>query len=129
MMVPVLSKTTVSIFCEVSRDCAFLKRIPMLAPLPVPTTTAVGVARPIAQGQAITRTATVVIMAVLNDRDGSNTNHAQKVRSAIKRTTGTKTPEIWSASLCMAAFEFWASSTSLMIFECSVSFPTFVAVY
>ena len=117
MRVPVLSNTTVSIFCEVSRDCAFLNRIPMVAPLPVPTTIAVGVARPIAQGQAITRTATVVIMAVFNDRDGSNMNHAQKVRSAIKRTTGTKIPEIWSASLCIGAFEFWASSTSLMIFE------------
>ena len=52
--VPVLSKTTTfifSIFCKIS---AFFIKIPKEAAKPDPTITAVGVARPKAQGHAMT---------------------------------------------------------------------------
>ena len=56
-MVPVLSSTTVSARCAVSKASPDLMRIPFSAPLPVPTIMAVGVASPKAQGQEMTRTA------------------------------------------------------------------------
>lgn len=52
--VPVLSKTIVSMFFIFSRISPPLISIPKLAANPVPTMTAVGVARPMAQGQATT---------------------------------------------------------------------------
>ncbi|MDT4842085.1 hypothetical protein FQZ97_759720 [compost metagenome] len=56
--VPVLSKATVSTRCAISSACASLIRMPCCAATPVPAMMAVGVARPSAQGQAITSTAT-----------------------------------------------------------------------
>ena len=44
--VPVLSKRIVSSFSLISRASPFLTRIPSSAPRPIPTVTAVGVARP-----------------------------------------------------------------------------------
>ena len=58
VMVPVLSNTTVWIFCTSWRTVPFLIRTPILALRPVPTIRAVGVAKPRAQGQAIMRTET-----------------------------------------------------------------------
>ena len=55
VMVPVLSRTTVSMLWAVSRASADLIRMPFVAPLPVPTIIAVGVASPSAQGQEMTR--------------------------------------------------------------------------
>jgi len=52
--VPVLSKTIVVIELIFSRISAPLIRIPYEAATPVPTMTAVGVANPRAQGQAMT---------------------------------------------------------------------------
>lgn len=43
-------------FCALSKACPPLIRTPREAPTPVPTITAVGVARPRAHGQAITIT-------------------------------------------------------------------------
>ena len=57
--VPVLSRTTVSIRRVDSSDLGPLIRIPSWAPRPVPTSSAVGVARPSAHGHATTSTATV----------------------------------------------------------------------
>ena len=57
-MVPVLSTITVSTLWSFSSVAASLMRIPSLAPFPTHTMIAVGVARPRAQGQAITRTPT-----------------------------------------------------------------------
>jgi hypothetical protein len=54
--VPVLSNKTAVILWAVSRVGPPLMRIPFEAPIPVPTITAVGVANPKAQGQAITIT-------------------------------------------------------------------------
>ena len=53
--VPVLSKTIVVIDDIFSRTSPPLMRIPYEAATPVPTITAVGVARPSAQGQAMTK--------------------------------------------------------------------------
>ena len=61
--VPVLSKMMACIFEACSRAVAFLIRMPFLAPMPVPTATAVGVARPSASGQAITMAVTASVSA------------------------------------------------------------------
>ena len=53
--VPVLSKTTTFIFSIFYKISAFLIKMPNEAASPVPTITAVGVARPSAQGHAMTR--------------------------------------------------------------------------
>ncbi len=58
VMVPVLSSTTVSSLCAVSSALPSRMSTPFSAPLPVPTMMAVGVARPRAQGHAMTSTAT-----------------------------------------------------------------------
>ena len=64
--VPVLSITTVSIRAAVSSAVAFLNSMPRLAPRPVPTMIAVGVARPSASGQVITTTVIANSSAVLH---------------------------------------------------------------
>ena len=61
--VPVLSSTTGLSLCAVSSASPPVMRMPFSAPLPVPTMMAVGVARPSAQGQAMTSTATKSISA------------------------------------------------------------------
>ena len=62
-MVPVLSKITVSTLCAVSKAVADLIRMPLLAPRPVPTIIAVGVASPKAQGQEMTSTEMAIVSA------------------------------------------------------------------
>jgi len=61
--VPVLSNTIVSTRASVSSASALLTRMPSSAPRPVATMIAVGVASPIAQGHAITSTATAFVSA------------------------------------------------------------------
>ena len=61
--VPVLSMTSVSTFSRRSSASAFFTRTPAVAPRPVPTMIAIGVARPSAHGQAMIRTATAVTSA------------------------------------------------------------------
>lgn len=51
--VPVLSKTITSSFVASSSAAAFLNRMPCMAPRPVPTMTAIGVAGPIASGRLL----------------------------------------------------------------------------
>ena len=88
--VPVLSRTTTSTLCAVSRASALRIRMPFSAPLPVPTMIAVGVASPIAQGHAIISTATAVSMAYRYVGSGPNTNQIPKTPAATRMTTGTK---------------------------------------
>ena len=61
--------------------------MPSSAPLPVPTITAVGVASPMAHGQAITSTATMLIRARVNCETsalaGARKYQARKVTAAI----------------------------------------------
>src|SRR5699024_10842824 len=63
--VPVLSSTTVSTLRVDSSTSGPLMSTPIWAPRPVPTSRAVGVARPSAQGQAITSTATAAVKAAV----------------------------------------------------------------
>ena len=96
--VPVLSSTTASMRRVSSSTSAPLIRMPRRAPRPVPTSSAVGVARPSAQGQAMTSTA----MATSSARDGSPvaTHHPAKVSAASTSTTGTNTADTRSARRC-----------------------------
>ena len=57
VIVPVLSKTTALILAIYSRLEDFLISMPFSKPIELPTIRAIGVASPIAQGQAITKTA------------------------------------------------------------------------
>ncbi len=61
--VPVLSRMMAFTSFMVCIASPFRMRIPCSAPMPVPTIRAVGVARPRAHGQAITRVATKAEMA------------------------------------------------------------------
>ncbi len=65
--------------------------MPASAPRPVPTMIAVGVARPIAHGQAMTRTLTNAVSAYVNCGSGPPANHSTNVADATIRTIGTKT--------------------------------------
>ena len=63
VIVPVLSRITVSSLCAVSSASPLRIKMPCSAPRPVPTMIAVGVARPRAQGQAMISTATAFSVA------------------------------------------------------------------
>ena len=93
--VPVLSRTIVSTLRVDSKISGPLIRIPIWAPRPVPTSSAVGVARPSAQGQAMMRTATAAVNAM--DHEPSAIIQPIRVRTEIVMTIGTKIPEILSA--------------------------------
>ena len=88
--VPVLSSTTVCILQLRSNASALRIRMPCSAALPMPTMIAVGVARPIAQGQAITSTATVLRIAIASAGSGPKKNQAAHTTDATAMTTGTK---------------------------------------
>ncbi len=98
---------------------------PSCAPRPVPTSSAVGVARPRAHGQAMISTAT----AVANAYAASAPVPSQKPSVATARpiTIGTNTAETRSARRCTSAFPLCASVTSRPIWASAVSAPTFVA--
>ena len=123
--VPVLSSTTVSTRRVDSRTSGPLMSRPSWAPRPVPTISAVGVASPSAQGQAMMRTATAAVNAKL----ALSPVPSQKPRVASDRrmTIGTKMPEMRSARRWTGALPVWASSTSRAICASAVSAPTFVA--
>ena len=143
--VPVLSNTTTFTSFKVWMASPERIRIPCSAPMPLPTIRAVGVARPRAQGQAMTSTATVDTMAsVATPRSGfthgrkvppmtreaiafGRTSQAVRVSRAMAMTTGTKMAVTRSAKAWMGTFEPWASSTSLITWARKVSLPTRVA--
>ncbi len=134
VIVPVLSSTTILTDPARSRASDDLINTPMAAPLPVPTMMAVGVASPMAQGQAITNTATMLINArvkgvisALTGSGGPNSIHPVKVIRARTITIGTNTAETRSASFWMGALLPCASSTRRMICASAVSLPIFVA--
>ena len=128
VMVPVLSSTTVVICPARSRISPPRMRIPRSAPRPVPTRIAVGVARPIAQGQAMIITATKATSAgAKRSPGGSRSNQMTNVAMARLITTGVKYPEITSASLAIGARLACASCTIRTICWSVVSRPTLVA--
>ena len=125
VIVPVLSSTTVRIRWVSSRAAPLLMRMPLSAPLPVPTMIAVGVARPRAHGHAMTSTA--VKMVRLNTTLWPLRSQAAPAARAISMTIGTKYPETTSARRAIGALEPWACSTSRTIWARAVSPPTRVA--
>ena len=93
VIVPVLSKTIVRIFSETSSALPLLMRIPFSAPRPIPTMTAVGVASPMAQGQAMIKTATALSNAILSACSGGAVKYqATNVTAAMAITAGVKYP-------------------------------------
>ena len=99
--------------------------MPFFAPMPFPTMIATGVARPSAQGQLMTRTATACVSAAPN---GTRTSiQITNVTRAMIMTVGTNTPETRSAIFAIGAFVAAASETILMICDSVVSSPTRVA--
>lgn len=121
--VPVLSSTTVRTswggFPSASAD---LTRMPLVAPRPVPTMMAVGVARPSAHGHEMTSTLMACDSATSSVAPPSI--HTANVTTAMTITTGTNTPDILSAIFSMGAFVEVASSTSRMMPASAVSSPT-----
>ena len=99
--------------------------MPNWAPRPVPTSRAVGVARPSAHGQAMISTATAAVKAAVADAPISN--QAASVSNDSPMTIGTKTAETRSARRCTSALPLWASVTSRAIWASWVSEPTRVA--
>ena len=126
VMVPVLSNTTAVTLHSCSKLSA--SRINMLfsAPFPIPTIIAVGVAKPKAQGQAITNTVTEVSSACA--KSPSANIHTAKVKIASPITTGTKIPAILSTNFCTGALLPCASCTIRIICASTVSLPTFSAI-
>ena len=120
--VPVLSRTTVLIRRIGSSERALLTRMPSSAPRPTAATSAVGVARPSAHGQATTRTATAALQAEAAGRPAPSQN--PRVATARAITHGTKTAAIRSASRWAFALVAWAWVTTLVIWARSVSAPT-----
>src|SRR5699024_4687130 len=94
-------------------------------PRPVPTSSAVGVASPNAQGQAIINTATAAVNAIATGLPLASQN--TRVATANTITMGTNTAEIRSANRCTAALPVCASSTSVASCANLVSGPTPVA--
>ena len=89
VIVPVLSKAATSIWPAFSKVSPFLISIPYSAALPTPTVTAVGGARPSAQGHATTR------IEIKHVRQNSNVSpktryHIKNTIIAIVKITGMK---------------------------------------
>ena len=85
-----LSKTTVSISCVRSICSPPLNKMPCSAALPVPTIIEVGVARPNAQGQAMTNTAIAATSAGSNSPGCTSVIQKINVSKAMATTIGTK---------------------------------------
>ena len=103
VMVPVLSKITISILWDASKASPFLNKTPASAPLPVPTIMAVGVASPRAQGHAITRTDISTVRE--NSKDSPLISQTENEIMETANTTGTKYSATLSASLAIGAFD------------------------
>ena len=112
-MVPVLSSTTVPTLPVVSSAAAVLNKMPFLAPKPLATIMATGVASPSAHGQLIT--STLMARASTNPALRPAAAHAMAVSAASPSTQGTNTAATRSAVLAMGALPPAASSTMRMI--------------
>ena len=85
-------------------------RMPFSAPRPLATSTAVGVARPRAQGQATTKTATVHCKPVVQSPPARP--QTSSVAAATASTAGTNRATTRSASRPTSVFDSWARRTS-----------------
>ena len=111
--VPVLSNTTVLILLNRSNCSACRNRKPCFAAAPAATTTAIGVARPNAHGQAITSTLRPNITA---SAPWPTASQNRNVNAATTNTTGTKRREMASTVRCTGNRVRWAVVTSSAIF-------------
>src|SRR5256885_10875106 len=75
----------------------------------------VGVARPMAQGQAMMSTATALTSAKLSAGDGPQASHAPKVSRATAITAGTNHMVTWSTSACIDRKSTRLNSSHLVI--------------
>lgn len=100
-----------------------LIKMPCRVARPKPTITAVGVAKPMAQGQAITKTAMAFNMACGAGKLKAK-NPKTKVKMATAKTAGTKTALILSANRCILGWSFWAFRTNSIILDNAVCPPT-----
>ena len=87
----------------------------------------VGVANPIAHGQAMIITATALTSAKLSAGDGPKINQTRKVASAASITAGTNHSVTLSTTAWIGSFEPCACSTMRMICASMVCAPTAVA--
>ena len=122
-----MSRTTVSTSFARWSASPDLIRIPWLAPTPVPTMMATGVASPSAQGQEMTSTA--IAEETANSAPAPAISHTASVTSAIPMTMGTNTPATLSASWAIGALLALASSISRTIWDRVVSSPTLSALH
>jgi hypothetical protein len=122
--VPVLSNATTETSCAISSASASLIRMPWRAATPVPTISAVGVASPSAQGQAITSTATASSTA--RCQSPLAMPQPSSVTSAATHTTGTNTALTRSTRCWMGAFFSCADSTRRTMRASVDSAPTAV---
>ena len=90
--VPVLSNTTVSTRCSRSSAAALRISTPCSAPRPVATMMAVGVASPIAHGQAMTSTATALVSACSERRLRTEQPPAGERQRGDARARPARTP-------------------------------------
>ena len=107
--VPVLSKATVRMRCATSSASASRIRMPAWAATPVPAMMAAGVARPRAQGQAITRTDTAFRTPACASWPSSH--QPRNVSAATPRTAGTNTAATRSTTRWIGALAACAVST------------------
>ncbi len=127
VMVPVLSRITVVMSPARCSASPPLISSPSSAPFPVATITAVGTARPIAQGQAMISTATPAAMPRTAPPSPPTSAQVIAVSSARTITTGTKMPLIRSASAWIGARDPCASRISWTIRASNDSAPRVVA--
>jgi hypothetical protein len=123
--VPVLSKTTARIRPADSSAWALLIRMPSSAQRPTAASSAVGVARPSAHGQATTSTPRP--RSRPPPRAGPAPSQNPRVATAQAITPGTNTAAIRSASRCAPALVPCAWLTRRVICASSVSEPSRVA--
>ena len=124
--VPVLSSTIVSMTPLASSASCPLIRMPSVAPRPIPTISAVGVASPSAHGQAITSTAMPVANACCGGAPDSSQPAATTAATAI--TDGTNQVMTRSTVCWIRALRSCACSATAAIWASCVRAPTAVAV-
>ena len=122
--VPVLSITRAFTRQSCSTAVASFTRMPFVAALPMPTMRAVGVASPMAHGQAITSTEIAARTASGSTAIPPATSHTASVNSDKRSTHGTNTRATLSTNRCTGAFEPCACCTMRMMPESTVCCPT-----
>ena len=87
----------------------------------------VGVASPMAQGQAMMSTATALTRPKVSAGDGPKASQTRNVNAATAMTAGTNHAVMRSTSAWMGSLAPCACSTMRMIWASKVSAPTLVA--